>query len=70
MIGGCVGIGSHAKVCKLAGIGVIALILVQAADFLHADIVIGVGEDFITRRIVALDGRVCTVKFQSAQPHR
>ena len=68
VIGGCVGIGSHAKVCKLAGIGVIALILAQAADFLHADIVIGVGEDFITRRIVALDGRVCTVKFQSAQP--
>ena len=68
VIGGCVGIGSHAKVCKLAGIGVIALILVQAADFLHADIVVGVGEDFITRRIVALDGRVCTVKFQSAQP--
>ena len=57
-----------AKISKLSGISIIALILVQAADFLHADIVIGVGEDFITRRIVALDGRVCTVKFQSAQP--
>ena len=55
VIGRCGGVGSHAEVGELAGIDVVAFIDVQAADRLHAGIVIGVGEKLIAVGVIAPD---------------